>query len=108
MIEHENELNFLNREARTMIWDNNADGQNWYLEFFIEKNVVKTVRSDHLEQMPTNNRNNWKSPRSDVIQDMKLIQIIRCAIMKNEICKKTSLIQSESVTFMKRTLENFE
>ena len=41
MTEHENELNFLNREARTMIWDNNPDGQNWYLEFFIEKNIVK-------------------------------------------------------------------
>ena len=49
MIKHENEVNFVNWEAPAVILDNDADVWNWYLGFFIEKNIDGTVHIDYFK-----------------------------------------------------------
>ena len=74
---HENEVNFVNQQALVVVWDNDAD---WYLGFFIDQHMDGMVHNDHFEQVSANDRISWKRPRSVDMQDVKLIQIIFCAI----------------------------
>ena len=68
----ENEVNFVEQQALAVVWDND-DGRNWYLGFYLDKNMDGTVRIDHMEQLSTSANGTWTRPSSDDIQDVKLM-----------------------------------